>query len=74
MKSFKIHFGSFIVAFALGIFFVYINIPKPKIIIKYPTPDNVNSIIYQDPAENCYQYEATKVECTNNSVKQPISL
>lgn len=74
MASFKIHFGSFIIAFALGMFFVYINIPKPNVVIKYPTPDNVNNVTYQDPAKNCYQYEAKKVECTNDSVKQPVSL
>jgi hypothetical protein len=74
MASFKIHFSSFIIAFAFGMFFVYINTPKPKIVIKYPTPDNASNVTYQDPAKNCYKYEATKVECSNNSVKQPVSL
>jgi len=55
-------------------FFVYINTPKPKIVIKYPNPDNVKSIVYKDEADNCYMYQADKVECTKDKVQQPVSL
>lgn len=73
-KSFKINIGAFIISLALGILFVYINTPKPKIIFKYPTPDNANNITYKDPANNCYKYTAKKVECNDNYKEQPVSL
>ena len=35
---------AFFAAFCLGIFIVYISVPEPKVIIKYPTPDNVEKM------------------------------
>ena len=40
---------SFFIAFCIGIFVVYISTPEPKVIYKYPTPDNVDKNIYKDP-------------------------
>jgi len=46
--EFKFNFFAFIIAFAIGIFYVYISTPKPKIVIKYPTPYNSNKIVYRN--------------------------
>lgn len=53
----------FFIAFSIGIFMVYISEPIPDIIIKYPTPENVNKIIYQDSADICYKYDKKEVSC-----------
>jgi len=74
MASFKLNWGAFLTALAIGMFFVYINTPKPKVVIKYPNPDNINNIVYKDEAENCYMYKADKVECTKDKVQQPVSI
>jgi hypothetical protein len=50
MKSIftKIHYPVFIISFAIGMFLVYLTKPVPKVIIKYPTPESVENLVYQD--------------------------
>ena len=55
---------AFIAAFCLGIFIVYISVPEPKVIIKYPTPDNVEKNVYKDMSDTCYKYKAKEVKCS----------
>jgi len=56
----------FIIAFIIGIFFVYINHPEPIIVYKYPNPDNAGKLTYQDKNKNCYKYESTEVKCPSD--------
>ncbi len=66
-----------IIGFAIGIFYVYISIPKPKIIIKHPTPDNAGKVVYHDKEQNCYKYMAEEIKCPtdpNLAVNHPIVL
>lgn len=60
MAGFQIHWGAFFFALAIGMFYVYIRVPPPKIVMKYPTPDNAGKVVYKDEADNCYVYQATK--------------
>jgi hypothetical protein len=63
----------FFVAFCLGMFMVYITMPLPEIIIRYPTPYNAGTIIYKDSADICYVYDARKVNCPKEGViKTPL--
>jgi len=71
-KVFKMKWTFFFLAFALGIFYVYISSPKPRIIIKYPTPYNANKVVYQNNEKLCYKYSAEEVNCTNDALPQPI--
>ena len=59
----------FITSLAIGLFVVYITIPSPKIIYVYPTPDNVDKIIYKDKADNCFSFKPLEVSCSNKNVK-----
>ena len=36
---------TFIIAFAIGLFFVYVSAPKKQTIFVYPTPDNHKDIL-----------------------------
>jgi hypothetical protein len=78
MKYFnKIHFMSFLIAFSIGMFFVYILQPDKKIIIKHPTPENAGKIIYHDKTNNCYKFVATKIDCPSDKsliMDHPIAL
>ena len=58
----------FFVAFFIGMFMVYITVPLPEIIIRYPTPHNAGSIIYKDNADMCYVYEAQEINCPKEGV------
>ena len=71
-QVFKFNFFAFIIAFAIGMFYVYIAAPKPKIIIKYPTPYNANKIVYKNDNDICYKYKVDEVKCSDNVIDQPI--
>lgn len=53
----------FFIAFAVGILYCYISSPKPKLIMKFPSPYNAGKVVYSDKADNCYKYKADKVDC-----------
>ena len=53
----------FLVSFAIGIFFVYIYGTDMTTIYIYPTPENVDKIIFKDKADNCFKYQQIEVEC-----------
>ena len=56
----------FIVAFIIGIIFIYLSDKPGKIIYVYPTPDNVHRFEYIDKANNCYEYDAIEVNCPSD--------
>lgn len=66
----KVHY--LILAFSVGIFFVYVTTPAPRLVNKFPGPHNVEDLIYRDQSDSCYKYEAEVVECDENSKPQPI--
>ena len=51
----------FIIAFALGMFAVYIFDPDNKKIIVYPTHENAHLLNYRDKANNCFSIEESNV-------------
>lgn len=72
-KVFQMHWISFFITFALGIFYVYISSPQARLIIKYPTPYNVNKVYYQNDDNMCYKYDAEEVKCTIDAIPQPVT-
>jgi hypothetical protein len=71
-KKFTFNIFAFLIAFSLGILFVYLSAPKPRLIIKYPTPYNADKIVYRNENDICYKYKVNEVKCTDNSIEQPI--
>ena len=53
----------FFIAFAIGLFFVYVFTPPPQVVVKFPSPYNSGKIIYKDKNDSCYKYEAENVSC-----------
>jgi len=56
----------FIVSLCLGIMVVYTITPPPKVIVKYPTPENSGRVIYKDEAHNCFKIFSSEVNCPAN--------
>jgi len=52
----------FFIALGIGIFVAYILNPSPKIVHKYPTPDNSKKITYVDDESVCYKYNAEETD------------
>ena len=47
-----ISFPVFIISFAIGLFFVYVLGPRMKKILIYPSPENVDRVLFKDNADN----------------------
>ena len=56
----------FLISLSIGMFLTYILTPKPKIVIKYPTPYNAGKVKYIDDAGVCYKYRMVEVDCPIN--------
>ena len=56
----------FLVSFAVGIFFIYILGPEIKTVYIYPTPENVDTVLFKDKADNCFQFQEEVVECPHD--------
>lgn len=57
----------FFISLCIGLFFVYIFSSQPEIIMKYPTPDTENDLIYQDKNDVCYKYKSKEVQCNGDA-------
>jgi len=53
----------FLISFAVGLFFVYVLGPEMKTIYIYPSPENVDKVLFKDKADNCFYFEEQVVEC-----------
>ena len=53
----------FLISFAVGLFFVYVLGPEMKTIYIYPSPENVDKVLFKDKADNCFYFEEQLVEC-----------
>jgi hypothetical protein len=57
----------FLISFAIGLFFTYVLGPEIKTIFIYPSPENVDKVLFKDKAENCFYFDQLKVKCPNNA-------
>lgn len=57
----------FLISLAIGLFYIYITGDNKKVIIIYPTPDNINEYQYKDKTNNCFSYELNEVKCPSDS-------
>lgn len=66
----KVEIFYIILGLFLGFFIIYITAPPPKIILKYPTIENIQNTTYVDESGQCYRYYAIEVSCPNGSQHQ----
>jgi len=64
---------AFWIALGVGMLFAYVMAPSPKLVYKYPTPENAGKITYADKTGVCYRYKAIPVHCPEDPNEvQPI--
>ena len=59
----------FIISFAIGLLFVYMLGPEQKTIYVYPTPENVDKMLFKDKANNCFRFEEESIDCPSDPSK-----
>tara|TARA_B110000037_G_C16916956_1_gene422720 strand:- start:134 stop:355 length:222 start_codon:yes stop_codon:yes gene_type:complete len=59
----------FIVAFIIGIVFVYLADVKNEAIKVYPTPENAGNVQYKDKVGNCFVYVKNEITCPKSGAK-----
>ena len=64
-----IDFKIFIVALSIGLFYTYVTDDYKKVIVLYPTPENIKEYQYKDKTDNCYTYDLNEVDCPDNEDK-----
>ena len=57
---------TFIISLAVGFFFIYLWGPETKTIFIYPSPENVEKILFKDNADNCFYLKPVEVKCSSN--------
>jgi len=62
-----IDFRIFLITLAIGLFYIYIAGGNKKILIIYPTPDNIHEYQYKNKENNCFSYELNEVTCPTDS-------
>lgn len=61
-----ISFPVFFISLVIGLFFTYIMGPDMKVVYIYPSPDNVEKMLFKDKADNCFYFIPTEVKCPTN--------
>jgi hypothetical protein len=59
----------FLLSFAIGLFLTYILGPEMKTIYIYPSPENVDKILFKDKADNCFYFDERIVDCPTDESK-----
>ena len=53
----------FLVSFIVGLLFIYLLGPDTKNIYIYPTPENVDKVLFKDNANTCFYFDPKIIEC-----------
>jgi hypothetical protein len=53
----------FLISLSIGLFYIYIAEDYKKVIVMYPTPDNVKNTQYKDKTGNCFSYNLKEIKC-----------
>ena len=60
---------AFFITIFIGLFLSYIFISPKKIVILYPTPENVEKLQYRDKTDTCFGFTQKEVECPKDESK-----
>ena len=56
-------------AFVIGLIYIFLTSPAATVIMKHPTPYNLQTATYQDSQSNCYRYKSSKISCPTDQSK-----
>lgn len=67
----------FVAAFAVGMLYVYLWTPTPRVVVRFPSPHDVQPHVYKTETGSCFMYEAEKVPCPADASRvrpQPVAV
>lgn len=59
----------FLVSLSVGLLYIYLLEEYKKVIVIYPTPDNIHKYQYKDKSDQCFSYELKETKCPANYTK-----
>ena len=59
----------FLLALTIGFVFMYITPANSTKVVVYPTPDNKDTFLYSDKADNCFMFEQVETTYTSDRSK-----
>jgi hypothetical protein len=62
----------FLVSFVIGMVCIYFSPLEYKTVMVYPSPNNLKKIQYKDKSDECFEFSARLVDCTNDAKKIPV--
>lgn len=62
----------FLISLSIGLFYIYLAEEYKKVIVIYPTPDNISKYQYKDQSDQCFSYELNEIKCPSKYNKIPI--
>jgi hypothetical protein len=65
-----------VASFAVGLGVMMLTVPKPRLIIKFPSPETADTHVYRDGANTCFKIAAEPEECPKDGkgvLSQPLT-
>lgn len=59
----------FIVCFSVGLYMSYYFGEKIRHIVRYPTPEDSDNVVYKKKDNSCYLYKLKQIQCPSNCDK-----
>jgi hypothetical protein len=69
----KVEIFYIVLGLFLGFFIIYVTTPPPRVVLKYPTIENIQNTTYVDENGQCYKYYAVEIPCPTNPNSNPTS-
>ena len=59
----RLNYLYLVASFAIGLVIMMLTIPKPKVVVKFPSPETADSHVYKGGDNTCYKIAAEQEEC-----------
>jgi len=59
----------FFISFLLGLVFIYCMGPNTQTVYVYPSPENVNDLLFRDNAGKCFKFHMIDTVCDADASK-----
>ena len=70
MNSLKyISLPVFIVSLITGLLYIYFIENEQKTVYVYPSPENIDKVLFKDKADNCFYFNQEEVKCPKDESK-----